>query len=140
MENKNKLLALRIYNKTRSCLLMRKFPNGVWTLPVKTIDDQDDPADHIASMLQEIDGDFKLVAAVSILDIMSEDEKTGEVRSVVYDVKYDGRISASISARESKYVHGQWVPADGVRHKADGKLNSATTNYIRAVEVEQCLR
>ncbi len=134
-----RFLAVRIHNMTRSCVLMRRFENGVWTLPLMAIGVNEDPMDHLGKMLAQIRGEFELIHAVSIFE--NTEVIRGDMKrhiNIVYDIRYKGKIYPHLPLDDSRYVEGKWMPIDVLINQS--RLNIATSAFAKAMEKESCLR
>lgn len=136
-----KLFALRVLNKTRSCVLLKKFNNNVWTFPVLEMDYDEDPMERIGEILEQVGQayDFEFVSAVSMVEYMQEDENGNEQHSIIYDLQYKGKVLSGLTAADTTYTLSKWVP------KASLELGNKTLNYptdafVKAAEKETCLR
>lgn len=136
-----KLFGIRVHNLTRSCILVKQFPNGVWTLPVLQIPIEADPMDYMDAILEQVDksDDFELISAVSMLDYAKEDMYGVVHSSVVYDVKYKGRVLTGITNKGPyKYARSQWMPRQVLQNQTH--RNQPTNALIIGMEKEECLR
>lgn len=136
-----KLFGIRIHNLTRSCILVKQFQNGVWTLPVLQIDLKDDPMDHLDTILQQVDksDDFELISAISMIDYAKEDMSGVVHSSVVYDIRYKGRVLTGITNKGPyNYIRSQWMPRQVLQNQ--DMRNQPTNALIIGMEKEECLR
>lgn len=131
-----KMFAIRVHNSTRSCTLMRQFANGLWTLPIMMIPDDSDPMYYIGDILKQIEGEFELLSAISIVD--NEDANT-LTRSIVYDIKYRGKIhSGCPDTFKNKYEVSKWMTLEMIA--AQKHLSSSAKALLAAINVDQSLR
>lgn len=136
-----KLFAIRVYNRTRSCILMRSYVTGMMAMPTLMIPSEDDPADHLDEIMKQVSGTFEMMSAVNILEYTIEDETEGEktkYESVVYDVKYKGKVLPNLSPGENKYTSGKWMTIDALNKQ--GRLNHPTEALVMAMEKEPSLK
>lgn len=136
-----KLFSVRIHNRTRSCMLMRCYEDGMWAMPTLSIPLDSDPADYLDEIMKQVVGDFEIMSAVNILEYTTEDEKYGiktKYDSIVYDVKYKGKISPDLPTGECIYASGKWVPIDAINNKS--QLDRPTTAFAMAIKVQPSLR
>ena len=137
-----KLFALRVFNMTRSCVLMKQFTKtGTWTLPVMSIPREADPMNHIHSLLEQVghDDKFELVSAVSIIEFTKTAPDDIEHHSIIYDLRYTGKVLKTLTKRDKiLYKASKWVQT-GVINKLP-IVNHPTHAYIVATEKESCLR
>jgi len=136
-----KMLALRVQNMTRSCILLKKFKKGTWSLPVVTIPSQDDAGLHLNKVIDQVykgDG-YEFISAVSILTWMQEDRHGVEHHSIIYDLRYSGKILPYLtdSCRE-RFTESKWVHK-GMLDKYLEDANYPLFAYITAAEKEKCL-
>jgi hypothetical protein len=151
MDNTCTYLALRLFNPTRSTLIIRRFKRtGVWSVPVIEIDPiDDDPMNHIDKCMEQISqcAGFELIAALPIITIDEEDliwnEGTRDYlpkvfRSVIYEIQYEGFISTHTPDKyEGRFDMFRWVnPTD---LKSMTKLNRPTAALSKMMEKESCL-
>lgn len=141
MSEIHKLFAIRVNNRTRSCVLLRKFHDkNVWTFPLIQIPDEDDPLLHMSKLVSQLNGSFTLKAAAGIFDMLHEREDSKTIRNVIYDFRYRGKIVPDIpDGCRRKYSDSRWVQTELLK---TGKytLNFLTEAFVRAMEKEQCLR
>jgi hypothetical protein len=136
-----RMLALRVQNMTRSCILLKQYNNGIWTMPVVTIPSKDDAAEHLHEVFQHVQrGDgFEFISAVSILEWVQEDSKDVEHHSIIYDMKYTGKVLGTMTeADRGRFVKSQWVQK-GMLDRYKGDANYPLYAYINAMEKEKCL-
>jgi hypothetical protein len=130
------MLAIRVHNSTRSCTLMRQFSNGLWTLPVMIIKDDADPYYYLDEILKQVEGEFELLSAVSIVDHENQDTLT---RSIVYDVKYRGKVhSGCPDAFKNKYIKSKWMTADMIMEQTS--LSSPTKALVAAMKIDSSMK
>ena len=130
------MLAIRVHNSTRSCMLMRQFSNGLWTLPVMIIPDDVDPYFYIDDILKQIEGEFELLSAISMVDYADETLMT---RSIVYDVRYRGKIHSGCPDEfKNKYCSSKWMTADMIMEQKS--LSSPTKALVAAIKVDSSLK
>ena len=130
------MLAIRVHNSTRSCMLMRQFSNGVWTLPIIIIPEKKDPFYYIDEILKQVEGEFELLSAVSIVDCENEVTLT---QSIVYDVKYRGKVhSGCPEAFKDKYTKSKWMTADMVM--GEPYLSQPTKALVAAMRADSSLK
>ncbi len=134
------MFAVRVHNSTRSCILMRQFGNGVWTIPMTIIPENSDPLKHLDTLLEQIDGDYELMSALNIVNYVDVLPNGGRQHSIVYDIKYKGRIHTPCPAKYiDRYSKSQWMQIDAViKHK--GKTSWPTEALIIAMEADANLR
>ena len=136
-----KMLGLRVQNMTRSCILLKQYNNGIWTLPLALIPMEDDAAEHLHEVLKHVRKGvgFDFISAVSILEWMQEDTKNVEHHSIIYDLRYAGKVLGGMTeADEGRFVKSQWVQK-GMLDKYKGDCNYPLYAYINATEKEKCL-
>lgn len=138
MNDTIRFLAARIHNSTRSCVLMRQFTNGIWSLPISVIDSDADPLTELESVLSQVDGKYDLVSAVCIVERSDKDPCGNNCQSYVYDIRYRGKINPECPQRCTQYVKGQWMQVDAI--KLQKSLSYPTTALIEAMEVDACLK
>lgn len=115
---KNDLLAGKIYNKTKSCILMWKFAEGTWGLPMISIPEDAVPSNHIYKLLNMICGHFELVSAVELIDYFDKDDEGNIYHSMIYDIAYSGIVTPQKTANPKAYHTGsKWVPVEQVKKK-----------------------
>ena len=130
------MFGIRVHNSTRSCTLMRQFNNGLWTLPIMIIPDKADPFHYIDDMLKQVEGEFELLSAISIVDY--EDAHT-LTRSIVYDIKYKGKVhSGCPEAYKDKYKSSKWMTLDMIMDQKS--LSSSTKALIEAIKIDNSLK
>ncbi len=128
-----KMLAIRVYNTTRSCILMRQFNNNIWTLPMVSIPHESDPIYHIDNVLNQIKGDFKLISAVSMIDYTDTDVDEQIRHSIVYDIKYKGKIYPECPDHcKDMYKKSQWMQIEKLKNRND--LNHPTLVFAVVIE------
>jgi len=138
MDDTTRFLAARIHNSTRSCVLMRQFSNGVWSLPTSVIDGDADPLTELESVLSQVDGKYDLVSAVCIVERLDKNPHGGNYQSYIYDIRYRGKINPECPQRCTQYVKGQWMQVDTI--KLQKSISYPTTALIEAMEVDICLK
>lgn len=130
------MFAIRVHNSTRSCTLMRQFTNGLWTLPVMMIPDRADPLYYIDDILKQVEGEFELLSAISVVD--NEDAST-LTRSIVYDIKYRGKVNSGCPETfKSKYIKSKWMTLDMIGQQQH--LSSSTRSLLVAIKIDPNLR
>lgn len=128
-----KMLAIRIHNSTRSCILMRQFNNDIWTLPMVSIPHEADPLYYIDSVLNQVSGEFKLISAISMIDYVDKDTNDQVRHSVVYDIKYRGKVNPECPDHcKDIYKKSQWMQVEKLKNRED--LNHPTLVFIETVE------
>lgn len=136
-----KLFSLRVHNKTRSCILLKQFEGGVWSMPVISMPYKDDPMDYLDDVLKQVDhnGMFTVISAVSMLDYAKEDGSGVEHHSVIYDLRYSGTVFPSLTAQDGyKFIKSQWMQK-GMLDRLPS-VNYPLHAYVKAMEKETCLR
>ena len=138
-----KMLCLKIHNKTRSCVLLRQYPNYVWTLPVIEISEEADPYYYIDEALGQIktSDDFQLISAVSILETtqVPEDKPSEFYKSVIYEIGYKGEVYPELPKGCYKtYSKSQWVTMEGL--KSFGSLNYPTRAFVDILKENECMK
>ena len=131
---------LRVYNMTRSCVLMRKFANyDTWTLPIAAVPKGDDPLTVLPALMKQIKGGVKFISAVNIFTSTSVDSPTGDVyNGVVYALDYKGKLDPDLPRTLKKeYCLSKWVQVGSMTNK---KNNYMTAAFARAMLEETCLR
>lgn len=133
------MLAIRVHNSTRSCVMMRQFENGVWTLPMMIIPTGSDPMHHIDDLMKQVDGEFDLISAISMVDYIDQSE-SGDIRhSIVYDIKYRGKVHPGCPNNcKNKYNKGKWMHIDTLKDHPG--LSHPTLAFIAAMETDSSLR
>jgi hypothetical protein len=139
----NRFLFVRIFNKTRSCIMVRKYwgEDGPWTLPGINIPLEDDPFDHIPSVLTEIGGEFDLMSATSIFEIEQDvsDNNDGSefYRSVFYDLRLKGTVDPKTEDDNETFETGKWITIPAL--KASKDLNIPSQAFAEMLEAHKCL-
>lgn len=139
----DKFLAIRVFNSTKSCILVKQFKNGVWTLPLVTIPYKSDPFYHINSVLKQIDGKFELASAINMIEYEEKAKSvvTGEEEiytSVIYDIRYTGKVESGLVKGQSEYINSKWYPIDAIKNL--GSINYTTKILADAVKENPSLR
>lgn len=130
------MLAIRVHNSTRSCTLMRQFSNGLWTLPVMIIPDGADPLYYLDDVLKQVEGEFELLSAVSVIDYEDHNVLT---RSIVYDVKYRGKVhSGCPDSFKNKYIKSKWMTPDMIMEQTS--LSSPTKALVAAMRIDSSMK
>lgn len=133
------MLAICVHNSTRSCIMMRQFENGVWTLPMKIIPNGDDPMHHIDDLLKQVDGEFELVSAISMVDYVDQAESGDTRHSIVYDIKYRGKVHPGCpESCKDRYSKGKWMHVDTLKEQPG--LSHPTLSLVAAMETDSSLR
>lgn len=115
-----KLLAARVYNKTKSCVLMRQYRSGMWAFPTISIPVVDDPVLHIDNLVSKhLDGDFELVAAVNIFEFTRLDDAENKSFNYVYDILYEGYIYPAPPEELKRYKSGRWMMNEAIKREKD---------------------
>jgi len=115
---------------------MRQFSNGLWTLPVMIIRDNSDPYYYLDEMLKQVEGEFELLSAVSIVDYEDANVLT---RSIVYDVKYRGKVhSGCPDAFKNKYSKSKWMSSDMIMEQTS--LSSPTKALVAAMRIDSSMK
>jgi hypothetical protein len=129
-----KLLAVRVHNITKSCLLVWRYNEGVWALPTITIPRNADPMNHIPVLLQQIEGEFKLVSAIQIVDYPDTDDDDGtEHHCVIYDVDLSGVVMPTLTKHvDAIHKHSQWIQKAALKQKTP--VNYPTDAYLKFAE------
>lgn len=136
-----KMLALKVQNRTRSCILLKKHNNGIWTMPIITIPSKDDAIEHLSEVLEQVatDDDFEFISAVSILDWTQEDRNNVEHHSIIYNIQYTGKVNPHLTdACSGRFVDSKWVQKS-MLDKYEDIANYPLYAYIMAVRKETCL-
>jgi hypothetical protein len=111
-----KLLALRIENVSKHCLLTWKFKGGALGLPMKSLED-DNVLDDIDKLLNMICGHFEVVSATEIVNYEDKDDEGAEYHSVIYDIKYSGTILPTMTnCPEATHKSSCWMPKVALRN------------------------
>ena len=136
-----RLLAVRIHNSTRSCVLVKCCSNGVWTLPMVTIEPGVDPLFYINDVLKQIkrSEDFQVVSAVSIIDYSKTDTNGDWYDSIIYDIRYIGKVIPGVSPFGPSYrEESRWVQKGMLEHlhPVSFPLNA----YLTVAEKEECIQ
>ena len=108
-----KYFGIRVFNRTKSCILTRMYDNGTVTIPILAIPEKCDPFDFLDVLLTQVDGSFEMVSAINILDFTTTNEGGATalvIHSVIYDIKYKGTIFPNIPSCCNRYLQGKWVP------------------------------
>jgi ribonuclease HI len=137
-----RLFSLRVQNMTRSCVLLKKFDNGIWTMPVITIKMTEDPKDFLDEILQHVatDDKFEVVSMVSMLEWCQENREKVEQHSIICDLRYTGKVLSKLTGRpKDTYTESKWVQK-GMLDNYRSKANYPLYAYIKASEKESCLR
>jgi len=137
-----RLFSLRVQNMTRSCILLKKFNNGIWTMPVMTIGMEEDPINFIDEILQQVatDDKFEVISMVSMLEWCQENRKNVEQHSIICDLRYTGKVSPTLTNKpKDEYVESKWVQKGMLDTYLD-KSNYPLYAYINAAEKETCLK
>ena len=125
-----KLFAIKVFNVTKSCVLVMEFDNGVVSFPVLEIPFNADPISHIDELLSQINGKFNVISAINILN-KTESDGDDEYVSTVYELQYDGRISTILPpAWKYKYVCSKWMQLNML--KKHGNLNYPTSAFVES--------
>jgi hypothetical protein len=136
-----KMLALRVQNKTRGCVLLKKHSNGIWAMPTIVIPYADDAADHLGDVSKFVakGSDFEFISAVSILDWVQEDRNGTDHYSIIYDLRYAGKVLPHLTeACRDKFTESKWVQK-GMLDNYKDKCNYPLYAYLEAVGKEKCL-
>ena len=137
-----RMFALRVQNMTRSCILLKQYPNGIWTMPILIIKKTEDPANFIPEILKQVSTDdkFEVVSMVAMLEWMQENSKGEEQHSIVCDLRYSGKVSPAMTEFDfARYTTSKWVQK-GMLDNLKKQANYPLYAYIHAAEKETCLR
>lgn len=137
-----RLFSLRVQNMTRSCILLKKFDNGIWTMPILTIGMDEDPKDFLGKILKQvsIDDKFEVISMVSMLEWCQENREKVEQHSIVCDLRYAGKVSPTLTGTpKDAYTESKWVQK-GMLDSYLNKSNYPLYAYIKAAEKESCLK
>jgi len=151
MDNLVTFLSLRIFNPTRSTLLIRRFKRTqVWSIPVIEMEPaDDDPMNHLDECMERLvlSKTFNLIAALPIITLDEEDQIWNEklrdylpkvFRSVIYDIQYEGHIRRGVPTDHmGSYDMFRWVTPISLNSMV--KLNRPTAALGKLMEKESCL-
>jgi len=138
-----KKLALRVYNRNKSYVLFQKRNTGLWGLPETSIfSKDDDPFNHIQSVLCTIPGNYEIVSAVNIIE-KKQWVNCSMYWFFIYSVEYKGKILPQLeqleaSPQKEKISNICWVQHDNMKEKAD--LSLATEIYLDVLSAEASIR
>jgi len=131
MAARTKMFAVKVLNITRTCVLVEEFDNGIITFPILEIPIDSDPMNHLDELLSQISGKYVLVSAINILNKVDSDADK-DYHSVVYEIKYDGRISTDLPAVwKYKYVKCRWMQLNIL--KTHNGLNYPTAAFVETM-------
>ena len=133
----SKVISARIHNRTKSCIVMFLYSNGVWTLPSVIIPAESNPVEHIDSLLEYVAGEFVITSVTSIIEgVRSVPSKDKEHHSIIYDVQYEGKIVPT-PAKDSIYVSGRWMPLQLIVDKRESTVGVtySTGTYVDAKRI-----
>jgi len=132
MIDRTKFLSIRIFNKTCSCVLMRKYNNGMWAVPTISVPFDSDPMDYLESILGQIEKEnFELKSAINILKYTNDSEHT-KVISFVYDIQYNGMIYPMLPKNCTEFVESKWMTAEMI--KRENNFNIPTTAAVLCLD------
>ena len=106
-----KFIGLRIMNVNNKTILLRRFRNGVWTIPIATMKSGRDHSFYLKSICNNLSGSFTPVKFNHIITSVSKDEEDNETyESTIYDLRYKGVVFPEISrALDDTFVDSKWV-------------------------------
>jgi len=132
-----KLLATRVYNKSKSCMLMRQYKSGMWAFPTTSIPVDDDPVFHIHDFARvHILGDYDIIAAVGIFEFTMEDASGDKSFNYVYDIIYNGFILPHIPDL-TRYKNGRWMMIEAIKKEKD--LTHLMQKFMSLMEKSKCI-
>lgn len=139
-----KLFSLRVHNSTRSCILLKQFDADpmTWSLPTLAIPEDADPLNFLDEILKQVNPGpgFEVISAVSFLDFTQNAGDELSYNSVIYDLRYAGKVSPLLTPHEkSRYLQSKWVQK-AVLGTYKPLANYSLAAYIYAAEKEECLR
>jgi hypothetical protein len=134
-----KLVALRLFNKTRSCVLMRQFKSGLWAFPTSSVPLDEDPMYYVDEILEkDVTGDFELVSAINVFECTRSDLAGGKSINYVYDIKYNGFVYPSPPANSKRFISGKWMAVEQL--KREKNITYLMCEFVSIMEKEQCLK
>jgi len=100
------------------------------------IPDNADPYYYLDEMLKQVEGEFELLSAVSMIDYEDANVLT---RSIVYDVKYRGKVhSGCPDAFKNKYSKSKWMTPDMIMEQT--ALSSPTKALVAAMKIDSSMK
>jgi hypothetical protein len=140
MENDTKLFAIRVHNKTHSCVLIKQYENGVWSLPTLEIPEEADPLNYLEQLLEHVKKgpDFELVSAKAIIDYRVEDTDGINQHVVIYDIRHLGQVDSALETGGNKYVASKWTPRTSLPTFKDD-FSCCMFALMKSMEMEKCL-
>ena len=135
-----KLLGLRIYNKTRSYILLRPTSEGLWEVPTISLRYNEDITNRMERIIREIGSPITIISLVNIAEFTHEISDDLSFHNVVYDVRYRGKIHPGQCKKETNGVGnvGKWaLLEDLVKHES---LAAPTQKLVELMDSTPCLR
>jgi uncharacterized protein with HEPN domain len=100
-----------------------------------------DPMEYLDQLLAQIghDDKFTTISAVGMFDFMQLDKKNVEQHSVVYDLRYTGKVVPKLTKEKNRcYKTVKWVQKSMLDSLTP--INYPLWAYIKAAREEECLR
>jgi len=133
------LLALLIRNRTKSCILLQQYDNGVWTIPATAIEDPS-PGNivEVHEFFKKITG-ANLLSAINVVDDWGEDADHC-YRSIIYDVQTSSKVDPSKAKHEKGIITSQWVNIQMLSTKVENeKISWPLSALMMAIEKQPSL-
>lgn len=102
-----KTIGLKVLNMNKQCVLVRKLVDGTITIPTMSIPIKDDPILLLNPLLGQINGDYKIIDVLSILNEAIDSDGNSYV---IYELHYTGKMLTTIPEKwEYIYADSQWI-------------------------------
>ena len=145
MSELKRLVGLRVFNQTRSCILMKQFKGTLnWTIPMTTMTEEElDPLSCISRIIARQlhrANDFELVSTIAMINWKEEVAKDMTVQSFVYDLKYQGKVYPTLVPGQSLFEKSQWMQKGVIGSLISQGLTFPTRALVMGMEKEECLK
>lgn len=133
----HKKIALRAFNRTKSCVLMYRYANGMWSLPEMLVVPKDtDPFRQAMFMVEHSLPSGNNIEVVSLINLVEYKFSmpafpNETIWGFIYDIDYKGRIIPEDMVQSIRTAKGiqeiAWIPREMIKQKTE--LSTLTKVY-----------